>query len=175
VSLAFVLFAAGQETTARLLSSGMRFLAEQPSLADELRANPEGIRNFTEECLRLESPIKGPFRLALRDTKLAGVDIPAGSVVMAMNGAVNRDSRIFEDGDRFDAKRANARRNIAFGHGAHFCVGANLARAEARISFERLLARLDDLRLVDPSALSYAPSFLIRGLNDLPLRFRRRT
>ncbi len=174
VSLAFILFAAGQETTARLLSAGMRILAEQPSLADELRTNPEGIRNFIEECLRLESPIKGPFRLALRDTRLAGVDIPMGSVLMAMNGAANRDPRVFQDGDRFDAKRPNARRNIAFGHGEHFCVGANLARAEARISFERLLARLDDLRLVDPGALSYAPSFLIRGLNDLPLRFRRR-
>ena len=94
---------------------------------------------------------------------------------MAMNGAANRDPRVFADPDRFDAKRPNARRNIAFGHGTHFCVGANLARAEAHISFERLLARLDDLRLVDPSALSYAPSFLIRGLNDLPLRFRRRS
>jgi cytochrome P450 len=175
VSLAFVLFAAGQETTARLLSTGMRVLAEQPSLADELRADPDGIRNFVEECLRLESPIKGPFRLALHDTRLAGVDIPAGSVLMVMNGAANRDSRVFADPDRFDAKRPNARRNIAFGHGEHFCVGANLARAEARISFERLLACLDDLRLVDPGALSYAPSFLIRGLNDLPLRFRRRS
>jgi cytochrome P450 len=174
VSLAFVLFAAGQETTARLLSAGMRILAEQPALADELRADPEGIRSFVEECLRFESPIKGPFRLALRDTLLGGVEIPMGSVLMAMNGAANRDPRVFEDPDRFDAKRPNVRRNIAFGHGTHFCVGANLARAEARISFERLLARLDDVRLVDPSALSYAPSFLIRGLNDLPLRFRRR-
>jgi len=67
------------------------------------------------------------------------------------------------------------RRNIAFGHGEHFCPGASLARTEVRISLERLLARLDDLQLVDPSAISYAPSFLIRGLNDLPLRFRRRS
>jgi cytochrome P450 len=173
VRLAVLLFAAGQETTARLLATGMRILAEQPSLADQLRADPEAIPNFIEECLRLESPIKGSFRLALRDTRLAGVAIPMGSIVMAMNGAANRDPRVFEDGDRFDPKRPNARRNIAFGHGEHFCPGASLARAEARISFERLLARLDDLQLVDRSALSYAPSFLIRGLNDLPLRFRR--
>ena len=151
----------------------MRILAEQPSLADELRADPEAIRNFIEECLRLEGPIKGSFRLAMHDTKLAGVEIPAGSMVMAVIGAANRDPLVFEDPDRFDPKRSNARRNIAFGHGEHFCPGASLARAEARISFERLLARLDDLQLVDPSALSYAPSFLIRGLNDLPLRFRR--
>ena len=173
VRIATILFAAGQETTARLLATGMRILAEQPALAEELRADPEAIPNFVEECLRLESPIKGSFRLALRDTQLAGVDIPAGSIVMAVIGAANRDPRVFEDPDRFDAKRANARRNIAFGHGEHFCPGASLARAEARISFERLLARLDDLRLVDPSALSYAASFIIRGLNDLPLRFRR--
>ena len=74
---------------------------------------------------------------------------------MAVIGAANRDPRVFEDPDRFDARRSNARRNIAFGHGEHFCPGASLARAEARISFERLLARLDDLRLVDPGALSY--------------------
>ena len=175
VRLATILFAAGQETTARLLSAGMRFLCEQPAVAEELRSDPEAIPNFVEECLRLEGPIKGSFRLALRDTRLAGVDIPAGSMVMAVIGAANRDPRVFEDPDRFDARRSNARRNIAFGHGEHFCPGASLARAEARISFERLLARLDDFRLVDPGALSYAESFIIRGLNDLPLRFRRRS
>ena len=173
VRLATILFAAGQETTARLLTSGMRYLAEQPALVAELRADPGGITNFVEECLRLESPIKGSFRLVLSDTTLGGVAIPAGAMVMAMVGAANRDPRIFEDPDRFDAKRPNARRNIAFGHGDHFCPGASLARAEARISFERLLARLDGFELVDASKLSYAPTFIIRGLNDLPMRFRR--
>ena len=175
VRLAAVLFAAGQETTARLLSAGMRFLCEQPAVADELRGDPEVIANFVEECLRLEGPIKGSFRLALRDTSLAGVHIPAGSIAMAVIGAANRDPRVFEDPDRFDPRRSNARRNIAFGHGEHFCPGASLARTEARISFERLLARLDDIRLVDPGALSYIETFIIRGLNDLPVRFRRRS
>jgi cytochrome P450 len=167
-------FAAGQETTARLLCGGMRVLAEQPALAEELRGDPGALPNFVEECLRLEGPIKGSFRLALCDTQLAGVDIPAGTMVMAAIGAANRDPRIFPDPDRFDPKRANAKRNVAFGYGEHFCPGASLARAEARVSFERLLARCDDIRLVDPSALSYAKTFIIRGLNDLPLRFRRR-
>jgi cytochrome P450 family 150 subfamily A5 len=175
VRLATILFAAGQETTARLLSAGMRFLCEQPAVAEELRSDPEAIPNFVEECLRLEGPIKGSFRLALRDTSLAGVHIPAGSITMAVIGAANRDPRVFENPDRFDARRSNARRNIAFGHGEHFCIGASLARAEARISFERLLARLDDIRLVDPGALSYVETFIIRGLNDLPVRFRRRS
>jgi cytochrome P450 len=175
VRLAAILFAAGQETTARLLLAGMRFLGEQPALAEELRGDSEAIANFVEECLRLEGPIKGSFRLALRDTRLADVDIPAGSIIMAVIGAANRDPRVFEDPDRFDAKRSNARRNVAFGHGEHFCPGASLARTEARISFERILARLDDFRLVDPDALSYVPTFIIRGLNDLPVRFRRRS
>ena len=74
---------------------------------------------------------------------------------------------------RFDVRRPNARRNVAFGHGEHFCIGASLARAETRISFERLLARLDRLALTDPGALSYLGSFIIRGLNDLPIRFQR--
>jgi len=174
VRIAAILFAAGQETTARLLSAGMRILAEQPALTEELQSDPGGIPNFIEECLRLESPIKGSFRLALRDTKLGGVAIPTGSIVMAMVGAANRDPRVFEDPDRFDAKRSNVRRNIAFGHGEHFCPGASLARAEARISFERLLARLDNFQLVDSSALSYMKTFIIRGLKDLPLRFQRR-
>jgi len=174
VRLASILFAAGQETTARLLSAGMRVLAEQPALADELRSNPGRVPNFVEECLRLEGPIKSTFRLALQDTRIGEVEVAAGTVVMGSIGAANRDPRVFDDPDRFDAGRSNARRNIAFGHGEHFCPGASLARAEARVSFERLLARLDDIELVDASALSYAPTFIIRGLNDLPLRFRRR-
>jgi cytochrome P450 len=173
VRIASILFAAGQETTARLLAAALRILAEQPALVAELRADPGRIANFVEECLRLESPIKGSFRLALEDTKISGVEIPAGSIVMAMVGAANRDPRVFQDPDRFDARRSNARRNIAFGYGEHFCPGASLARTEARISLERILARLDDFQLVDPSALSYLGSFIIRGLNDLPLRFRR--
>ena len=173
--LAVILFAAGQETTARLITSGMHVLATQPALADELRSEPAGIPNFVEECLRLEGPIKSTFRLALHDTRIGGVDVPAGTVVLGSIGAANRDPRVFDDPDRFDAKRRNARRNIAFGHGEHFCPGASLARAEACVSFERLLARLDDFQLaVDPRSLRYAETFIIRGLEELPLRFRRR-
>jgi cytochrome P450 len=173
VRLATIFFAAGQETTARLLAAGMRVLAEQPALADELRSDPSGIPNFVEECLRLEGPIKSTFRLALEDTKIGDEEIPAGTLVMGSIGAANRDPRVFDDPDRFDPKRRNARRHIAFGHGEHFCPGASLARAEARVSFERLLARLDDFQLVEPGALRYAETFIIRGLEALPLRFRR--
>ncbi|HWP65987.1 MAG TPA: cytochrome P450 [Candidatus Limnocylindria bacterium] len=174
VRLASIIFAAGQETTARLLLAAMRILCEQPAVADALRQDPGMIPNFVEECLRLEGPIKGSFRLALEDTTISGVAVPAGSIAMAVIGAANRDPRVFADPDRFDVRRPNARRNVAFGYGEHFCIGASLARTEVRISFERLLARLDRLELADPSALSYLGSFIIRGLNDLPIRFRRR-
>jgi cytochrome P450 len=174
VRLASILFAAGQETTARLIAAGMHVLAQRPALATELRGDPSGIPNFVEECLRLEGPIKSTFRLALQDTKVGDLDVAAGTIVMGSIGAANRDARVFEEPDRFDPRRRNARRNIAFGHGEHFCPGASLARAETRIAFERLLARLDDFQLVDPEALRYAETFIIRGLEALPLRFRRR-
>lgn len=174
VRLATIIFAAGQETTARLLGTAMHILAEQPALADELRSDPAGIPNFVEECLRLEGPIKSTFRMALCDSSIGGVEFPGGTVVMGLIGAANRDARVFEDPDRFDAKRPNARRNIAFGHGEHFCPGASLARAEARITLERLLARLDEFELVDRGPLSYAKTFIIRGLDALPVRFRCR-
>ncbi len=174
VRLAIIIFAAGQETTARLLATAMRILAEQPALADALRSDPSGIPNFVEECLRLEGPIKSTFRLALRDSRIGDVEFPGGTVVMGLIGAANRDLRVFEDPDRFDAKRANARRNIAFGHGEHFCPGASLARAEARLTLERLLPRLDEIELVDRGPLAYAKTFIIRGLDSLPVRFRPR-
>ena len=91
---------------------------------------------------------------------------------MVMNGAVNRDPRVFSDGARFDAKRSNVRRNIAFGTASTFCPGASLARAEARISFERLLAQLDDLDLVDGARSPTRRASSSSCLNDLPLRFR---
>src|SRR5262249_37673753 len=97
VRLAAIIFAAGQETPAGLLNAGMRSLCEQATVAAQLRSEPEAIPNFVEECLRLDGPIKGSFRLALHDTKLADVHIPAGSVVMAVIGAANRDPRVFED------------------------------------------------------------------------------
>src|SRR4029453_8356432 len=120
VRLATIIFAAGQETTAGLLTAAVRILAEQPALVEALRSDPQAVPNFVEDCLRLESPIKGSFRLALRDTTLADVDIPAGSIVMAVIGAANRGPHLFADPERFDATRANARHNIAFGHGEHF-------------------------------------------------------
>src|SRR5205085_6768900 len=147
VLTATFLFAAGQETTARLLAAAMKQLAEHPELQDELREHKDRIPNFIEEALRLESPVKTDFRLALRTTTVGGVEIKAGTPVMLLNGAANRDPRRFECPYDFDIDRAGIRTHIAFGRGTHSCPGGPLARVEGRISVERILDRMRDIRL----------------------------
>jgi cytochrome P450 len=143
------LFAAGQETTARLLATALKHLAEHPEHQDALRNDAGLIPGFLEEVLRLESPVKTDFRLATRSTTVGGVDIKAGTPVMLLNGAANRDPARFECPHEFQIDRANAQSHIAFGRGIHSCPGGSLARSEARISLERILARMSDIRLAE--------------------------
>ena len=178
VRIAANLFAAGQETTVRLLATALLLLGERPDLQQLLRQERDRIPNFVEEALRFESPIKGDFRLSRVPSTLAGVDIAAGTTVMVLNGAANRDPRRFENPDEFDVDRTNARQHIAFGHGVHTCPGAPLARAEARVSLERILDRLTDIRISEaehgpPGArrYDYAPTYILRGLSRLHLEF----
>ena len=178
VRTATFLFAAGQETTARLLASALKHLAEHPELQDELRTHRDRIPNFVDEALRIESPVKADFRLALRSTTIGGVDVPAGTPVMLLNGAANRDPGRFECPAELRVDRPNASAHIAFGRGAHSCPGGPLARAEARVSLERILDRMGDIRLSDehhgpPDArrFAYEPTWILRGLTDLHLEF----
>ena len=172
------LFAAGQETTARLLGQGLRFLGERPELAEQLRADRDLIPAFIEEALRLESPIQGEFRLSRVPATIGGVDLPAGTTVMLVNGAANRDPREFEHPEEFRLDRVNGRQHLGFGFGIHTCAGAPLARAEARVTFERLLDRMGDIRISDAEhgpagdrRYSYTPIFMLRGLEQLHVEF----
>jgi cytochrome P450 len=172
------LFAAGQETTARLLASALKQLAEHPEMQDELRANRERIPSFLEEVLRVESPVKTDFRLARRSTTIGGVEIPAGTPVMLLNGAANRDPRRFECPAEFHRDRDNARAHIAFGRGPHTCPGGPLARAEGQVSLERILDRTRDIRLSEEDhgpagarRFRYEPTWILRGLTRLHLEF----
>ncbi|SCX24026.1 cytochrome P450 [Mycolicibacterium fluoranthenivorans] len=176
VRMAANLFSAGQETTVRLLSSALKILAENTTLQVQLRRTPERIPDFIEETLRFESPIRGDFRLA-RATKTVGdVEIAAGTTVMVHYGAANRDPRQFENPDAFDLDRHNARRHLAFGRGVHSCIGAPLARAEAKAVVARILLNTSAIDIdtnrhgeVDSRRFDYVPTYILRGLTDLHL------
>jgi cytochrome P450 len=179
VRAATFLFAAGQETTARLLATALKYLAEYPALQDELRAHREKIPNFIEEALRIESPVKTDFRLTRRNTTLAGVPIRAGTPLMLLNGAANRDPRRFEAPHEFRLDRPNAKEHLAFGRGIHVCPGAPLARVEARVSLERILDWMRDIRPCEAQhgpagarRFEYEPTYILRGLHALHLEFR---
>ncbi len=139
VRVAANVFSAGQETTVRLLGSALQMIGERPDIQQRLRDDPTRIPEFVEECLRFESPVKGDFRLARTTATVGGVDVPAGTCVMVLNGAAGRDPRRFDQPDEFRMDRANAKEHLAFGRGPHACPGGPLARAETRISIERLL------------------------------------
>jgi len=178
VRTATFLFAAGQETTARLLATGLKYLAENPQVQDELREHRDRIPGFVEEALRIESPVKADFRLARRPAVIGGIEIPAGTPVMLLNGAANRDPVRFECPGEFRIDRENVREHLAFGRGVHSCPGGALARAEARVSFERILDRMRDIRLSEehhgPSGnrhFEYEPTWVLRGLHALHIEF----
>ncbi|ORX19715.1 cytochrome P450 [Mycobacterium xenopi] len=178
VRVATNVFSAGQETTVRLLGSALKIMAENPDVQQLLRKDRSRIPNFIEETLRLESPVKGDFRLSRVPTAVGGVEMPAGTTVMVLQGAANRDPRRFDEPDRFDPGRKNARQHLAFGRGIHTCPGAPLARAETRVGIERLLDRTADIRIcerlhgpADNRHYHYVPTYILRGLTELHLEF----
>ncbi len=175
------LFAAGGETTARLLGTMLRLIGERPELQQLLRDERDRIPAFIEETLRLESPIQAQFRLARVPTTVGGVDLPAGTTVMVLNGAANRDPRQFDDPTSSASTGSNGRQHLGFGFGIHTCAGAPLARAEARVSLERILDRMGDIRISEAEhgpagarRYEYTPIYMLRGLEQLHLEFTPR-
>ena len=178
VRLAANLFAAGQETTVRLLAAAVQMLAEDAHLQEKLREHRSEIPNFIEEMLRFESPIKGDFRLARVAATVGSLEIPAGATVMLLNGAANRDPRKFTAPEQFRPDRENAREHLAFGHGIHYCPGASLARAEGRVSVNRVLDRMMQIRISekehgppDARRFRYLPTYILRGTRHLHIEF----
>ena len=178
VRVATNVFSAGQETTVRLLSTALKVMGDQPDIQQKLRADRSLLGNFIEECLRIESPVKGDFRLSRTPTTIGEEALAAGCTVMVVNGAANRDPRRFSDPDAFDPERKNARQHLAFGRGIHSCPGAPLARAETRVGLERLLDRTTDIRISEahhgpPGSrrYQYIPTYILRGLTELHLEF----
>jgi cytochrome P450 family 150 subfamily A5 len=178
VRVAANLFGAGQETTVRLLAAEMLTMAEHPELQEALRLDRALIPQYVEETLRLESPVKGDFRLSRVPSTIGGVDIPAGTTIMIVNGAANRDPRKFDQPEEFQLDRTNSRQHLAFGRGIHTCPGGPLARAEGRVTLERVLDRMGDIRVSDAEhgpagarRFQYAPTYILRGLQSLNLEY----
>jgi cytochrome P450 len=165
------LITGGYITTADAITAAMWLLIENPEQAQILKADPSLIKTFAEESLRMLAPVQGLFRKATRDVELHGVPIPKDSILHVRYGAANRDPGTFEEPDTFDVTREHVMRHMSFGQGPHACVGAPLARQEMVTAFERLLARLDDLRLDPGREPERNHGLLFYSFKALPIRF----
>ncbi len=171
VAMGFLLLIAGHETTVNLIASGMLALLQHPDQLQRLRTDPSLIRTAIEELLRFTNPLEtATERYAREEVKVAGVNIPQGALVLAAIASANRDASQFNDADRLDITREK-NRHVAFGHGAHFCLGAPLARLEGAIAIGTLVRRLPNLRLaVAAGALRWRATPVLRGLEALPVK-----
>jgi cytochrome P450 family 142 subfamily A polypeptide 1 len=161
----------GDETTRHVISGGVEELLAHPDQMTRLAADPALMTGAVEEMLRWVSPIKNMARTATRDVELEGTTIAAGQELILLYPSANRDAAVFDDPDRFDITRS-PNPHMAFGFGAHFCLGNQLARLELKVMVERLLARLPDLRLaVDRHELPRREANFISGIESMPVEF----
>jgi len=164
-----ILLGAGGESTTSLIGSSLRRLAEDPVLQDRLRRDPTLVPPFVEEVLRLETPFKGHFRHVRQDTTLGDTTVHEGDTLFLCWGSANRDGHRFDDPDALRLDRPNPREHLGFGRGVHHCVGAPLARMEARIAIEEILARTEGV-VIDPTRPPhYVDSMFVRRLERLDL------
>ena len=162
-----LLFGAGHETTVNLIGNGLLALHRNPDQLELLKRDPSLMPNAIEELLRYDSSVQLTGRAALEDVEIGGVMIEKGEGIMCLLGAANRDPDVFPDPDRLDVTRPNIR-PLSFGGGIHFCLGAQLARIEAEIALNSLLARLPKLKLETLEEPAWRPTFVLRGLTSLP-------
>jgi cytochrome P450 len=167
VAIILLLLIAGHETTANLIGNGLAALVRDPEALATLREDVEADRPAVEELLRYDGPTQMAERITLQPVEVGGRTIPAGRVVVLAVGAANHDPQAFEDPERLNLLRS-PNPHLGFGGGAHFCIGAPLARLEARIAIPALVRRLPNLHLMSKRA-EWRPSFTIRGLRALPL------
>jgi cytochrome P450 len=163
------LVVAGHETTTNILGNGLAQLFANPAQFDQLRKNPELIPNAVEELLRIDTSVLGLFRVTTREAELGDVTIPANARVFLLYSSANHDTAQFSNPHQLDITRANAREHLTFARGIHVCIGSPLARLELRIAFERLLARLPNLRPATDTPSQRMAHFWMRGYTSLPI------
>jgi len=168
LATAILLLLAGHETTTNLIGNGTLALLQHPDELARLRADPELLKSAIEEMLRFDSPVQGTMRAALQPVEFGGVTLDKGALVICGIGAANRDPAVFEEPDRFDVGRRD-NRHLSFGFGAHFCLGAPLARLEAEIAFCALLEQFPKLALTG-APIAHRPNPILRGLQRLDAR-----
>jgi hypothetical protein len=159
----------GTDTTANTMGTAVRLLDENPDLREELKRNPELAANVVEEVLRFDAPSIGIWKKTTRDVEIGGYVIPADSVVYLLTLAANHETCPFEDPYKFDIHRTNSDQHLTFGKGRHFCLGAPLARTEARIGLQVLYERLPDIRVAPDTSYEYQPTAIVRVLERLPV------
>ena len=169
LSIISQLVVAGNETTTKTLTEMMRLLGENPEQWKMLRDDPERAGKVVEETIRMTTPTQGFWRFAKRDVEVAGTKIAAGTRMVVMFASANRDESVFPDGDTFDPDRDDLFSHLAFGKGAHYCLGASLARLELRVALEELVKRIDSFELTAANNFDYLPSFMLRGLKSLEI------
>jgi cytochrome P450 len=167
LTMMITLFSAGGESTASLIGSAAWILATRADIQQQVRERPELLGAFLEEVLRYEPPFRGHYRHIVSDTTLCGVDLQAGSRLLLLWGSANRDPSHFDDPNQFRLDRSGGKGHITFGKGAHFCVGAALARLEARIVLGQLLERTSKIEAAETGR--WLPSLLVRRLEYLEL------
>ena len=170
VGILVQLLGAGSETTSSLIASAIRRIAEDASLQDDLRADPQQVVAFLEETLRLDSPFQFHYRSTPRATSLGGVEIPAGSRVLLMWAAANLDHNAFTEADCMRLDRPSLKGHLAFGRGLHFCIGAPLARLETRIAIERILATTTKVGLDSANPPRHHRNIFLRRHAELSIR-----
>ncbi|MFN0096993.1 MAG: cytochrome P450 [Dehalococcoidia bacterium] len=171
VSMSSQLLGAGHETTTKLLGSAMLLLLDRPDEVEAIRSDPERAINAVEECLRMEAPVQGLFRTAKVDVEIGGKLVKAGERVQLLYASANRDESLFSCPQEFHGDRSNARDHLAFGSGIHYCIGAPLARLEAKVALQQLFTRLPGLRIDREKPMHYEPHYFLRGPKELHLRW----
>src|SRR5436305_12171684 len=166
-----LLLVAGNETTTNLIGNALLCFDEHPEVMEQLRAEPALVPGAIEEVLRYRSPVQYMYRRAAANVTVRDQEIQAGQMLLAWIGSANRDEAQFPDPDSFDIRRT-PNRHIAFGHGIHFCLGAPLARLEAKIALTLLLERFDDIQRVRSVPLEAAGADFAYGVKHLPMTFR---